>query len=160
RAGDEEELFIQYRAASCDGTCGTARAAANLAQGIQAEDATFVRLELTPEAGGVVAQGYGSVDGQSWQAIGNPVRFQQDLPLQGTAVSSTGPEAGNADGTPTRFYFGNLKKDNTRYTFDSFNRTARLTEFSKVGDVAMAERLDLSYFGPRDAGSCDFSPIW
>jgi hypothetical protein len=155
RAGDEEELFVQYRTGD-----STARASASLAHGIEAEDAIFVRLELVPEGSGVVAQGYGSADGHDWQPIGGPVRFSRDLRLQGVAASSYQHQASNADGTPTRFYFGNLKKNDTRYSFSKFARTKVLPELARVGEVGFARRLDLSYFGRRESGSCDYSPIW
>jgi len=148
RAGDEEQLFIQYRSFGCSGPCGTAHASASLDHGIQAEDAIFVKLVLGPQpGGGVWAQGYGSSDGVDWQPIGAPALFPYDLPFQGLAAASNEPGAGFSDGTPTRYYFGNVLKDGVRQTFDLFPGTDTLPGYAHVGNVTSSSRTDFSYFG-------------
>ncbi|RJS21924.1 hypothetical protein DRW03_16485 [Corallococcus sp. H22C18031201] len=158
RAGDNKQLFVQYRTFGCSGPCGTARAEASLAQGIQAEEATFVRLDVWPAGNGAsFAQGYGSVDGVSWQAMGPTVWFQQELGLQGLAASSHDPNKLNADGSPTRFLFGNVLRNGNRQTF-GFTPVYSLENGVKkqaeplasaffVGNVVSGTTTDLSYYG-------------
>ncbi|WP_437283038.1 hypothetical protein WME90_21420 [Sorangium sp. So ce375] len=158
RAGDEEELFVQYRTFGCGGPCGTARRAASLGQGIRGEEATFVRLDVWPAGGGAsYAQGYASADGVSWQQLGAPVWFQQELGLQGLAASSNDPNKSNADGTPTRFLFGNVRRNGNRQTFGltpvvykegGVLKTAEaLAGGLTIGNVVSSSYADLSYYG-------------
>jgi|GEM_PF-5784670 len=158
RAGDDKELFIQYRSFGCNGTCGTAQAFASLGHNMQGEDATFVKLRVWSDgSGGQWTQGFGSVDGASWQGIGSPVHFPQELVLQGIAASSNVPGHSNADGTPTRFLFGNVKRNSVRQVFGfapvryrdgGAIRTAEpLATGLTTGNVPLSSFVDRSYFG-------------
>jgi len=158
RAGDDQELFIQYRSFGCSGTCGTAQTFASLGHNMQGEDATFVKLVVWSDgSGGQWALGYGSADGASWQAIGTPIHFPQELVLQGIAANSNVPNHPNADGTPTRFLFGNLARNDVRQAFgftpvryreSGVLKTAEpLATGLTTGNVVSARFVDRSYFG-------------
>jgi hypothetical protein len=153
RAGDDEELFIQYRSYGCNGTCGTGHDYASLGHGIQGEDATYVKLSIWPNgSGGVMVQGYGSADGANWQAIGSPQNFPTDLPMKGIAASSNDPNHSNADGTPTRYVFGNVMRGGQRFGFDARAQTTAFTNKQGVGNAPYTRFTDLSYFGD---GPCE-----
>ncbi|MEO7735093.1 MAG: Ca2+-dependent phosphoinositide-specific phospholipase C, partial [Kofleriaceae bacterium] len=158
RAGDDQELFIQYRSFGCSGTCGTAQTFASLGHNMQGEDATFVKLSVWSDgSGGQWALGFGSADGATWQAIGTPAHFPQELVLQGIAASSNVPNHSNADGSPTRFLFGNVERNGARQVFGftpvryregGVLKTAEpLATGLTTGNVPLSSFSDRSYFG-------------
>jgi hypothetical protein len=64
--------------------------------------AAFLRLEL--DEGGLVARGYGSLDGASWGLI-HEETFEAPLPVQGLAAS------GHGSASPIKFLFGAIGRD-------------------------------------------------
>lgn len=134
RAGDNKELFVQYRAPNCG--CGTANHSASLAGAWDGEDAAWVKLQLTRQSDGrTTAQGYGSADGVNWQAIGPARDFYVDLPYQGMAASSNLRGFRLPDGSLTRFYFADLRRDGVAVP------TSALT-INGVGAPAQAQLID------------------
>jgi hypothetical protein len=146
RAGNNHELFVRWRANDCGSRlCDTHEAEASLG-GTQflggtnyidgGEDAIFVKLELTQNGlGGVRAQGYGSLDGITYQAIGAPHDFTVDLPFQGIAASSMRLDGTNYDGSPLRILFGNVARNGV---------FQHLFSTSNIGAVQYAAFDDLS----------------
>jgi concanavalin A-like lectin/glucanase superfamily protein/calcium-dependent phosphoinositide phospholipase C len=157
RAGDGEQLFIQYRSWGCDGTCGTAHDRDGGYGKLDAGSTLFVKLESGPlPGGGVWVQGFGSMDGRNFHPIGQRVTFSGDLRYQGIAASSHGVGKQNSDGSPTRWLFGNVVKDGTRFTFDSFAGARRFDGHADIGVVAMSTRSDESWFdAPVPAGCAE-----
>ncbi len=137
KAGDNHELSAQYRA-PCSG-CGTDHIEASLGHGFDGEDAAFVRLDVGGLANGWVwAQGYGSADGHSWQAIGPRRDFPVDLPLQGITASSNDPSFRGPQGSIARFLFGSLSVNGRSL------RSADLPQFLSIGRVDQRAFADLS----------------
>lgn len=139
--GDNHEMFIQFRTPGCDGPCGTdhTEAAPSLRNGCDPEDAHFVKLELTPLAGGGVrVQGYGSFDGISWQAF-RSVDFPRHLALQGLAASSNETGVRNPDGSLTKFVFVNVRMNRV------LQRHTTLKNFAKIGNTPHANFSDRSF---------------
>jgi hypothetical protein len=149
RAADDKELFVQVRREGCTGPCPTRHTDANLensmadppSESFLYEEAAFIKLEITKDARGAHPRAFVSLDGHPghWTPLladgHDDWYFRHGLPLQGLAASSNTVKNTNADGSPIRFVFGNIKRNSDALTRKSLRR------FSWVGDVVVGYAL-------------------
>lgn len=154
-AGDNHEMFVQYRGWGCPGgPCGTdhTEASPSLGVGFDPEDAAFARLTLEYlPTGGVRVQGEGSADGVRWQPLGPAREFPVDLPFQGLAASSNEPNIRQPDGALTKFVFVN-----TTLNGRQLNGWARWW-FERIGNTPIANYSDRSSIAAPPAEPCPTS---
>jgi hypothetical protein len=140
RHGDDEQLQIHYRLTPGGGTSFHAAHFPYDGEGMHGEDATFLRLVLTPTAsGGVVAEGQGSMDQHRWHRIGPAIELPSWLGLQGIGACSNDPDARTQDGQNPKFFFGNVRKNGVRYFVRSFPHV------SAIGRVVDHHVVDHSF---------------